>query len=280
MLARLEKELKKLDAENLTVGDQSLLERLLKSFGAYSKVNPFPKVRYSQRPDVIAAHIVEGKIAIIVDNSPTVMLLPVGIFDFLQDIDDYYFPQITGNYFRLLRTVNFLVILFLTPVYMLIIEYEEFTPQTLRFFVPEENFAVPILLQFILLEIAIDGLKLASLNTPESLGMSLSVIGALIMGEFSISSGWFIPQTILCMAVVALASFTQPSIELSYGIKYARIIMILGAGLLGVWGFIAGVAVSLVFLATTKTLSGDSYLYPLIPLNREALKRLIFRTEK
>ena len=200
--------------------------------------------------------------------------------DFLQDIDDYYFPQITGNYFRLLRTVNFLVILFLTPVYMLIIEYEEFTPQTLRFFVPEENFAVPILLQFILLEIAIDGLKLASLNTPESLGMSLSVIGALIMGEFSISSGWFIPQTILCMAVVALASFTQPSIELSYGIKYARIIMILGAGLLGVWGFIAGVAVSLVFLATTKTLSGDSYLYPLIPLNREALKRLIFRTEK
>ena len=280
MLARLEKELKNLDAENLTVGDQSLLERLLKSFGAYSKVNPFPKVRYSQRPDVIAAHIVEGKIAIIVDNSPTVMLLPVGIFDFLQDIDDYYFPQITGNYFRLLRTVNFLVILFLTPVYMLIIEYEEFTPQTLRFFVPEENFAVPILLQFILLEIAIDGLKLASLNTPESLGMSLSVIGALIMGEFSISSGWFIPQTILCMAVVALASFTQPSIELSYGIKYARIIMILGAGLLGVWGFIAGVAVSLVFLATTKTLSGDSYLYPLIPLNREALKRLIFRTEK
>ncbi len=173
-----------------------------------------------------------------------------------------------------------MVILFLTPIYMLIIEYEEFTPETLRFFVPEENFAVPILLQFILLEIAIDGLKLASLNTPESLGMSLSVIGALIMGEFSISSGWFIPQTILCMAVVALASFTQPSIELSYGIKYARIIMILGAGLLGIWGFLAGAAVSLVFLATTKTLSGDSYLYPLIPFKWKALKRLIFRTEK
>ena len=208
------------------------------------------------------------------------MLLPVGIFDFLQDIDDYYFPQITGNYFRLLRTINFMVILFLTPIYMLIIEYEEFTPETLRFFVPEENFAVPILLQFILLEIAIDGLKLASLNTPESLGMSLSVIGALIMGEFSISSGWFIPQTILCMAVVALASFTQPSIELSYGIKYARIIMILGAGLLGIWGFLAGAAVALMFLATTKTLSGDSYLYPLIPFKWKALKRLLFRTEK
>ena len=280
LLKRLDKRIASLDAESLTVGDQSLLERLLKSFGAYGKLNPFPRVRYSQRPDIIAAHVTEGKIAVIVDNSPTVMLLPIGIFDFLQDIDDYYFPQVTGNYFRLLRTVNFLVILFLTPIYMLIIEYEEFTPQVLKFFVPEEDFAVPILLQFILLEIAIDGLKLASLNTPESLGMSLSVIGALILGEFSVNSGWFIPQTILCMAVVALASFTQPSIELSYGIKFSRILMILGAGLFGAWGFAAGIVISVLFLITTKTLSGDSYLYPLIPFKWKALKRLLFRSEK
>lgn len=280
LLSRIEKEIENLEVESLTVGDQSLLERLLKSFGAYGKLNPFPRVRYSQRPDIIAAHITEGKIAIIVDNSPTVMLIPVGIFDFLQDVDDYYFPQITGNYFRFLRIINFLVILFLTPIYMLIIEYEEFTPETLSFFVPEENFAVPILVQFILLEIAIDGLKLASLNTPESLGMSLSVIGALILGEFSVNSGWFIPQTILCMAVVALASFTQPSIELSYGVKYSRVLMLLGAGIFGIGGFIAGVVISVVFLATTKTLSGDSYLYPLAPFKWKALKRLIFRSEK
>ena len=131
-----------------------------------------------------------------------------------------------------------------------------------------------------MLEVAIDGLKLASLNTPESLGMSLSVIGALILGEFSVNSGWFIPQTILCMAVVALASFTQPSIELSYGIKFARILMLLGAGLLGAWGFAAGVIISMIFLATTKTLSGDSYLYPLIPFKWKSLKRLLFRSEK
>lgn len=280
LLNRLETKLAELDAENLAVGDQSLLERLLKSFGAYSKFNPFPKVRYSQRPDIIAAHITEGKIAIIVDNSPTVMLLPVGVFDFLQDIDDYYFPQITGNYFRFLRIANLLVIMFLTPVYMLIIEYKDFTPQTLSFFVPEENFAVPILIQFILLELSIDALKLASLNTPESLGMSLSVIGALILGEFSVSSGWFIPQTILCMAVVALAGFTQPSIELSYGIKFARILMLLGAGLLGAGGFACGAVIAIAFIATTKTLSGGSYLYPLVPFKWKALKRLLFRSEK
>ncbi len=280
LLAKLEKEIQAIDAESLTVGDQSLLERLLKVGGGYGKFNPFPRVRYSQRPDIIAAHITEGKIAIIVDNSPTAMLLPVGIFDFLQDVDDYYFPQVTGNYFRFLRTANFLVILFLIPIYMLIIQYEEMTPEILEFFVPKENFAVPILLQFILLELAIDGLKLASLNTPESLGMSLSVIGALILGEFSISSGWFIPQTILCMAVVALASFTQPSIELSYGIKFSRILMTLGAGFLGIGGFVAGAVIAMCVLATTKTLSGESYLFPLVPFNWKALKRLTFRSEK
>jgi len=280
ILDRLNEEINNLKVDSLTVGDQSLLENLLRSIGSYSRVNPFPKVRYTQRPDIIAAHVAEGKIAIIVDNSPTVMLIPVGIFDFLHDVDDYYFPLITGNYFRLLRIVNFVVILFLTPIYVLIIEYENMTPEILRFFVPDENYAVPILYQFLLLEIAIDALKLASLNTPESLGMSLSVIGALILGEFSVNSGWFIPQTILCMAVVALASFTQPSIELSYGIKFSRILMILGAGFFGLWGFGISVAISLIMLATTKTLSGESYLYPLFPFNLSALKRLTFRCPK
>ena len=280
LLKRIEEQLQNLQTEYLTVGDQSLLESLMKSIGAYSHINPFPKVRYSQRPDIIAGHIEEGKIAIIVDNSPTVMLLPVSVFDFLQDVDDYYFPQLTGNYFRFLRILNFLVILFLTPVYILIIEYKEMTPEILRFFVPDENFAVPILIQFILLELAIDGLKLASLNTPSSLGMSLSVIGALILGEFSINSGWFIPQTILCMAVVALASFTQPSIELSYGIKFSRLLMIVGAGTLGLLGFALGLVISIAVLASTKTLSGDSYLYPLVPFRWKALKRLLFRGGK
>lgn len=280
LLVRIESLIKKVQTDYITVGDQSVLEKLMNAMGTYSSFNPFPKVRYSQRPDIIAGHITEGKIAIIVDNSPTVMLLPVGVFDFLQDVDDYYFPQLTGNYFRLLRTLNFLVILFLTPIYVLIIQYKEMTPEILEFFVPKENFAVPILIQFVLLELAIDGLKLASLNTPSSLGMSLSVIGALILGEFSVNSGWFIPQTILCMAVVALASFTQPSIELSYGIKFSRLLMIIGAGVLGLAGFAVGLGISLFVLATTKTLSGDSYLYPLVPFKWSALKKLLFRSKE
>ena len=265
--------------EVLSVADQSLLERLLAALGAANRLNPFPKVRYTQRPDIIAAHLAEGKAAIIVDNSPTVMLLPISVFEFFQDVDDYYFPKLTGNYFRLIRILNFFVILFLTPVYFLLVEYKDFTPEVLQFFVPAEDFAIPVFWQFILLEIAVDGLKLASLNTPSSLGMSLSVIGALILGEFSIDSGWFISQTILCMAVVALAAFTQPSIELSYAMKFGRILMLIGAEVFGIFGVIGAFAAYVAVMAATNTISGKSYLYPLIPFNGAALKRLLFRTK-
>ena len=264
----------------LTVTDQSLLEHLQESFGIASSLNPFPRVRYTQRPDVAAAHLEEGKVVLITDNSPTAMMIPVSVFEFFQDTDDYYFPQLTGNYFRFLRILNFLLILFLTPIYVMMVEYDWFTPNILRFFVPEDDYAIAIFWQFMLLELAIDALKLASLNTPTSLGMSLSVIGALILGEFSISSGWFIPQTILCMAVVALASFTQPSIELSYAMKFCRVLMLIGAQLLGLGGILAAATVSLLVMATTKTLSGTSYLYPLFPFDAGVLKRLIFRTKR
>lgn len=277
MVKKLDDILGSIKTKGLTVTEQTLVEELTGK--RMSRFNPFPKVRYTQRPDIIAAHLEEGKIAVIVDNSPTVILLPAGIFDFVQDVDDYYFPILTGNYFRLLRILNILIILFLTPVYLLFAEGDIPVHDAIRFFITEEEFAVSIFWQLILLEIAIDGLKLASLNTPESLGMSLSVIGALILGEFSVSSGWFVPQTILCMAVVALASFTQPSIELGYAIKFVRILMLIGAHFFGWPGVAAAFVLSVAVMAATKTIVGTSYLSPMVPWDGEKLKKLIFRTK-
>lgn len=283
LVSRLEQSLAAIKVDSVSVGDQTIVEQLIAHMQGgklQGRFNPFPKVRYTQRPDIICAHLTEGKVAIVVDNSPTVILLPVGIFDFTQDVDDYYFPLVTGNYLRLLRILNMLVILFLTPVYMLIAEEAIPTPFDMDFIKPKDSYALSIFWQFMLLELAIDGLKLASLNTPESLGTSLSVIGALILGEFSIDAGWFIPQTILMMAVVALAAFTQPSIELSYGIKLIRVMMMIGAVLFGVWGLVIALLLGLLLIAMTKTVSGHSYLYPLFPFRWNSLKKLIFRTAR
>ncbi|WP_312650925.1 spore germination protein [Aminipila sp.] len=303
LVQKISNRLSSISIDALSVGDQTIAEHIVKdpkqkSFLGW--LNPYPKVRYTQRPDVAAAHISEGKIAIIVDTSPTIILLPTGIFDFLQDVDDYYFPALTGNYFRLLRTINFIGIIIITPLYLLFAQ--EYIPvySALKFFIPRGEFAISLFWQFILLEFAIDGLKLASLNTPDALGMSLSVIGALILGQFAVSSGWFIPQTILCMAVVALAGFTQPSIELGYAIKFMRILILVGIqigarfgqtamamdmfgqnaiSICAISGALITIVIDFISLATTKTLENKSYLYPLIPFNANAMKHLVFRTK-
>lgn len=274
-LQKIISKIEQMNVQGLTVAEQSLVEAMGKSGG----INPFPRVRYTQRPDVVAAHLTEGKFVVIVDNSPTALLIPTSIFEFMQDVDDYYLPMLTGNYLRFIRTFNLFIILFSTPVYLLIAEGFIPIPSAMKFMIPDEGFAIPLFLQFILLEIAIDALKLASLSTPSSLGMSTSVIGALILGEFSIKTGWFIPQTILCMAVVALASFTHPSIELGYALKFMRIIILIGAIVFGVWGAVIGLIIDIIILATTKSLVGTSYLEPLIPFNWQKLKRLLFRTK-
>ena len=265
-----------INIDTLTVGDQSLVEALDKK----QWLNPFPKIRYTERPDVVAAHLTEGSIVILVDNSPTAIILPTGFFDFLQDADDYYFPVITGTYLRMVRNITMLVSAFITPVYLLVDRGIVAFPESWGFLMPQESYPIPLFWQFIILEIAVDGLKMASLNTPSSLGMSLSVIGALLLGELSITAGWFIPQTILLMAVVALASFSQPSMELSYALKFVRIALLTGSAMLGLWGFLGVLVIAAAILATTKTLTKTSYLYPLIPFNGRKLMRLLFRTRK
>ena len=274
-LDTLKKRLNSLKVDALTMGDESLVE----SLNSNNWFNPFPKVRYTERPDVTAAHILEGKIIILVDNNPTAILVPTCIFDFFENIEDYYFPILTGNYLRIIRNFIFLAQIFITPCYLLLVQYQNLIPTSLKFLLPSTSYTVPLILQFLLLELAIDGLKLASLNTPSSLGMSLSVIGALLLGEYTVNTGWLIPETILYMAIVALASFTQPSIELSYAIKFLRIMILILTGLFGIWGFIIGIILSIIIIASTKTLTGESYLYPLIPFNGSALRKLLFRSK-
>ncbi len=240
--------------------------------------NPFPKIRYTERPDSAAAMLEEGSVIIVCDNTPQVMILPTGIFDFLQQTDDFYFPPLAGSYIRLTRMIIFLLSLIITPLWYLLLQTPEDLPKWLEFININEPAAIPLLLQLLLAEFMIDGLKLASLNTPSMLNNSLSVVGGLILGDYAVSAGWFSSQTILYMAIVAIASFTQQSYELGYAIKFLRIILLISTSVFGVWGFIGGIILSVILVAINKTVSGSrSYLYPLIPFNKKALFRLIFR---
>jgi len=273
MLARIKERLKNIDVRSLTMNQESLAECLIRR----KWYNPFPKVRYTERPDIAAACVLEGSVAILVDNDPSALLLPSSIFDFIQEADDFYYPPVVGGYMRIVRNLVFFSTMILTPLWLLLIQNIDKLPIWLRFIrIAQPNSVAPVV-QLLLLEVAIDVLRLASVNTPNMLGNSLSIIGALILGDFAIQSGWFVPDTILYMSIVAIASFSQANIELNYAFKFMRIMTLILTYFLDLAGFILGIIISIVLIATNKTITGRGYLYPLIPFNYHDFKYKFLR---
>lgn len=257
----------------LTMGQESLAECILRG----QWYNPFPRVRYTERPDAVAAALAEGRIVLLVDNSPAAMILPTSIFDFAQDTNDFYFPPIVGSYLRFVRGLIFVATLFLTPVWYWLMQNPDRIPSALEFIRIDEMGPIPLIVQLLLVELLIDAIKLAALNTPSALSNALSLVGALIFGEFAVQAGIFSSELLAYMAFVAVASFTQPSHELTYAFKLFRILFLLCTWLLHGWGLLLGMGIMLFVLLTTRTAFGGRYFYPLIPFDGRALLRLLFR---
>lgn len=269
----IRKKVRSIDVEALTMGQESLKESLLPS----QPWNPYPKVRYTERPDTAAACLFEGNILVMSDGSPSVMIFPTGIFDFVQDINDYYFSPCVGSFLRFIRCGVFVLSMLLMPLWYLLMKNPEWIPWWLEAIKIKKEVTVPVLVQILVIEFVIDALKLASLNTPSALSNSFSVVGALVLGEFAISSELFASEVVLFMSFVAIANFTQPSYELGYAIKLSRILLIILTAIFDLWGFIAGLVIIAAVICFTKTIDGFTYLYPLIPFNKDALISLIVR---
>ena len=273
LLRKLRGKLLGLDVRSLSMAQESLAEAIRPK----QWYNPFPKVRYTERPDAAAASIMEGSIVLMVDNSPSVMILPPGFFDFTQESNDYYFPPLVGTYLRVLRVTVFLLSLFITPAWYLMVSEPNRLPEWLNFLSSPEPVSLSLLSQLLVVEFLIDVLKLASLNTPDSLSNSFSMLGALVLGDFAVQAGWLGPEVLVYMAFVSVAGFAQPSYELGYAFKLLRVALLLVTAAFDVWGFCLGVVGIFILLCTTKPLVGKGYLYPLVPFNGKALLRLLVR---
>lgn len=273
LLANLDKRLKAIDVPSLTMNQQSLVEALYKNLW----YNPFPKVKHTERPDTTASAILDGNIVILVDNAPSALLLPTSIFDVLEEADDYYFPPVTGTYLKLARYFITIVTVLITPLWLLALQNSDYCPEFFRFVLLDEPQNIPVFWQLILMEVGIDGLRLAALNTPNSLTTPLSIIGAIALSEFAVESGWVSMEAILYMALVTVANFTQPNFELGYSFKFCRVLLLVLTYIFNVWGFIIAFIINLVLLCTNRTLSSKSYLYPLVPFNGKEFLRKILR---
>lgn len=273
LLDRIRKKIQSLKVDALTMNQESLAEGIF----PHKWYNPFPKFKFSERPDTAAACILEGNIVILVDNSPAAMVLPSSVFDIIEEADDYYFPPVTGTYLRLSRMMTAFLCLFLTPTWLLLMMHSDSLPKWLEFTKLSDQVYVPLIFQLLILEFAIDGLRLAAVNTPNMLTTPLSVIAGIVLGEYSVKSGWFNSETMLYMAFVTIANYSQASFELGYALKFMRVLILILTSLFDFWGFWMGVIISVCAIVFNRTIAGKSYIYPLIPFHWRELKKRFFR---
>lgn len=273
LLSVIKERIEKLKVDALTMNQESLAECIY----PHKWYNPFPKFKFSERPDTAAASILEGNIIILVDNSPAAMILPSSVFDIIEEADDYYFPPVTGTYLRLSRMSISILTLILTPLWLVLLQNPDSIPSWLDFIRLSEPPHVPVFYQLLLLEFAIDGLRLAAINTPSMLTTPLSVIAGIVLGEYSVKSGWFNSETMLYMAFVTVANYSQASFELGYALKFMRMLLLILTALFNWYGFWAGIILSVCAIVFNRTIAGKSYIYPLIPFNLQEVKKRFFR---
>ena len=262
--------------EQVKVDGLTMTDKELEEFITGQVYNPYPLVRYTERPDVVAAHLYQGMIAIIVDTSPSVMIGPVTLFDHLTSVEEYRQTPAVGTFLRLIRYAGIIVSVFLMPTWLLFVLHPEYLPDFLNFIGPQEEGNIPIVLQVISGEIGMEFLRLASIHTPTAISSALGILSAILIGQVSVDVGLFGPEILFYVAIGALGAFVTPSYELGLANKMFKLFIIVGTALLGLWGYIGTIVVGLIFLATMKSF-GKPYLYPLIPFNFKALLKSVIR---
>ncbi len=277
LVQRIRTKLQNIKTNALCMSQESLAEQLFNK-RKWLNLNPFPKVKYIERPDSACAELMEGKLLIIVDNSPSVMLFPTNLLDFFDDIEEYYFPPVTASYLKIVRIITYFAGIFLVPIWYLAVHHSHILPEALSFVKVTDEYAVPIILQILIIEAAIDGLKLASMNSPSQLQNSVSIVGGLILGDFAIKSGWFISPVILYTAFSAIATFSPMNYELGYCFKFMRISLVVFTWLFDWWGFAGALIVWFIILCLNKTAAGKGYLYPFVPFSAKGIKKIFLRT--
>lgn len=262
----------KINIDGLPMAEKSIEELITP--GTYW--NPYPKVRYTERPDVAAAHLLDGNVMILVDTSPSAIILPTTIFHHLQHAEEFRQNPTVGIYMRWVRYIGVLISLFLTPLWLLTVLEPGLLPGPLHFIGPQKPGEIPIFIQFVLAEIAIDMIRMATIHTPSPIATSTGIIGAVLLGQLAAAVGLFSPEVTLYTAAAAIGTFLTPSFELAQANRLARFFILILTGLFRLPGFIIGVVATFALLLFTRSF-GVPYLWPLIPFNWEAFKSVFMR---
>jgi len=265
------KELKNIKADGLTMADKTIEEFLLKQ-----SYNPYPLVRYTERADVAATHLLEGHVVIYVDTSPSVIITPATFFHHLQHAEEYRQAPLIGSFVRWVRFLGVFASIFFLPLWFLVVLEPSLLPERLAFIGPNETTNIPIVVQIFIADLGLEFLRIAAIHTPTPLSTAMGLIAAVLIGQIAIDVGLFVPEVILYVSVAAIGNFATPSYELGIANKIVRLILLIVVAIFHTPGFFIGITVYLLFLIRTRTLNVP-YLWPFIPFYPKALAQILLR---
>ncbi len=262
--------------QNIQIDGIPMAEKTVEEFIIGKTFNPFPMVRYTERPDVAAVHLLEGHVLIYVDNSPSVMITPATYFHHVQHAEEYRQTPVVGAYLRWVRFFGIFASLFILPIWLLLVMHPSMIPDSLHFLGIKNKGSIPLLAQFIMAEVGIDLMRMAAIHTPTPLSVAMGLLAAILVGDVAIKVGLFAPEVILYLAVAAVGMFATPSYELSLANRLVRLFLILMVGFFSTPGLMIGFTVVLIGLAATRSLD-TPYLWPFIPFNYKGFKDILIR---
>ncbi|PWU68598.1 spore germination protein [Gracilibacillus dipsosauri] len=267
----IKEELQNIDVDGISMADKTIEEYLV-----HQGLNPYPQVRYTERPDVASTHLFEGHVLVMVDTSPSMIIVPTTFFHHVQHAEEYREAPAVGTFIRWIRFLGIFASLFLLPLWLLVVLDPTLLPEKLQFIGPNETGNVPIIVQILLADIGIEFLRMAAIHTPTPLSTAMGLIAAVLIGEIAIEVGLFSSEVILYVAISAIGTFATPSYELSVANKMARLLLLIVTFFFHVPGFLIGTTCFILFLASTRSLQ-TPYLWPLLPFNDKALWQILFR---
>lgn len=272
LVAFVRNRLEEIEIDGLPMAEKSVEELITPG----SFWNPFPRVRYTERPDVASMHLLEGHLIVLVDTSPSVMIIPATFFCHIQHAEEYRQTPLVGAYLRWVRFFAIMISIFLLPVWLLVALEPQLLPSFLRFIGPAKVGRVPLFGQFLIAEIAVDVLRMAAIHIPSALATALGIIAAVLLGEIAIRIGLFNGEVVLYISIAAIGTFATPSYELGLANRLVRLGLVI---LVGIWrlpGLFIGLLLAIFFMLISKSF-GIPYFWPLIPFNWGALKQILIR---
>lgn len=260
-----------IDIDGIPLADKQLEEAIVRKGW-----NPYPLVRYSERPDVVASHILEGRVALFSDTSPSVIIFPTTFFDLCQHAEENRQTAFMGSYLRWVRFAGIFASLFLLPLWLLMVIHPELKPAALSFIGPQTQAKIPLIAQFLLIEFGVDLLRMAAVHTPTPLASAMGLIAAILIGDIAVKTGLFVNEVVLYMAVAAIGMFATPSYELGLANRAIRLGLLVAVAAFGGPGLVVGMTAFIIWLTLRRSYN-SSYLWPFIPFNAKAMAAILFR---